>query len=137
MSFPAPEITEVNRPYWEGLQAGELRYQLCDDCGHGWLPARRYCPNCLSENAKWTRSSGQGRVVSWVVYHRAYADYFKARVPYDVTIVELDEGPRLLSNVVDSEAGSRLFEGARVTLAIEVEEGVALAKFRLVSSQSR
>ncbi len=131
MSFLYPEITEVNRPYWDGLKEGELRIQRCKDCGRSWLPARRYCPDCLSESTFWVAAMGKGRVLSWVVYHRAYADYFKDKVPYDVTLVELDEGPRLLTNVVDSDRGARLSVGARVALDIMEEEGVALAKFRL------
>ena len=137
MSFPSPEITEVNRPYWEGLAAGELRYQQCRVCGRKWLPARRCCPGCLAENPEWVPATGKARVVSWVVYHRAYASYFDDKVPYDVTIVELDEGPRLLTNVVDSDAGRKLREGARVVLDIATEEGVALAKFRLEETGDR
>ena len=66
-----------------------------------------------------------------MVYNFAYADHLKDRIPYDVTVVELDEGPRLLTNVTDSEAGRRLSVGAKVILAIEEEEGIALARFRL------
>ncbi|WP_319824006.1 Zn-ribbon domain-containing OB-fold protein [Thalassovita sp.] len=135
MSFPTPEITEINRPYWDGLQAGELRYQNCRACGNKWLPARRYCPGCLADAPEWVIASGRGRVVSWVVYHRAYASYFEDKVPYDVTIVELDEGPRLLTNIVNSQGGTALHPGARVLLDIVTEAGVALAKFRLATPE--
>jgi len=74
-------------------------------------------------------------VVSWVVYHHAYTEYLKDKVPYDVTIVELDEGPRLLTNIVNSHAGADLLVGSKVGLAIEIEEGVALARFRLLQER--
>ncbi|MEQ9488006.1 MAG: OB-fold domain-containing protein [Alphaproteobacteria bacterium] len=132
MTFPAPEITEVSRPYWEGLAGGVLKFQHCGSCGERWLPARSACPACLAPDPAWLTASGAGQVVSWVVYHHAYADHLQDKVPYDVTIVELDEGPRLLTNIVNSRAGADLHVGSRVNLAIETEEGVALARFRLL-----
>jgi uncharacterized OB-fold protein len=136
MSFPTPEINELNRPYWEGLATGELRFQHCETCGHNWLPPRAACPACLGRAIVWRASAGRGRVVSWVVYHRAYADHLAAKLPYDVTIVALDEGPRLLTNVIDSDAGQRLRVGGGVVLAIEAENGVNLARFRLDAEES-
>lgn len=132
MTFPAPEVTNVSRPYWDGLAGGSLTYQQCRSCGVNWLPPRSACPTCLASEPEWLTASGNGQVVSWVVYHHAYADHLKDKVPYDVTIVELDEGPRLLTNIVNSNAGSALRIGSKVTLAIEEEEGVALARFRLL-----
>ncbi len=135
MSFPVPTITEVNRAYWEGLAAGKLRYQCCRACGHSWLPPRANCPRCLAAGPEWRDASGRGTVLSWVVYHTAYAEHLKARVPYDVTLVELEEGPRLLTNVINSGAGRRLSFGAPVTLAIETEEGVAIPRFALNATE--
>ncbi|EJN06741.1 OB-fold domain-containing protein [Phyllobacterium sp. YR531] len=131
MSFPTVNITDVNRPYWDGLAEGKLRYQCCEACGNTWLPSRANCPKCLAADPKWREASGRGRVISWVVYHTAYTDHLKARVPYDVTLVELDEGPRLLTNVIDSEAGKKLTPDAPVALSIESEEGVSIPRFRL------
>lgn len=134
MSFPTPEITDVNRPYWQGLEQGELRYQHCPACGNDWLPARERCPGCLAAGGEWRRSSGRGKVVSWITYHTAYAPHLAERLPYDVTIVELDEGPRLLTNIVDSEAGAKLAVGQQVELAIEIDHDVALPRFRLAGA---
>jgi uncharacterized OB-fold protein len=131
LSFPQPVDSPVSKPYWEGLRNGVLLYQRCRSCGVSWLPARESCPNCLSADAEWIEAAGGGKVVSWIVYHAAYDEAFRSRVPYDVTLVELDEGPRLLTNVVDSDAGRLLTLGARVRLAIEREGDLALARFRL------
>lgn len=129
-ALPSPTITEANRPYWEGLAAGRLLFQRCAACGHAWLPAREACPACLAAEPGWEASAGRGRVVSWVVYHVAYHDALKKRVPYDVTLIELDEGPRLLGNVIDSDAGRALRAGAPVTMEIQKEGEVAVARFR-------
>lgn len=126
-----PEITDVSRPYWDALAEGRLIYQECRQCGAAWLPPRPQCPQCLEAAPYWRPAAGMGRVVSWVVYHHAYAAHLEPRIPYDVTIVQLDEGPRLLTNVVDSAAGRRLSVGARVRLCIETESGTAVARFRL------
>ena len=68
-------------------------------------------------------------MISWVIYHHAYHEAFKDRVPYNVTLVELDEGPRLITNIVNPEAGIKAERP--VTLKIEDEHGVALARFAL------
>lgn len=131
MSAPTPVVTDINRPYWEGLTQGKLRFQHCAHCGNDWLPPRANCARCLAAGPEWRDASGDARVVSWVVYHTAYADHLKALVPYDVTLVELREGPRLLTNVVNSEAGKRLREGAPVVLSIETVNGTAIPRFKL------
>jgi len=134
MSFPEPEIAPLNKPYWDGLKEGELRFQRCKSCGHCWLPARESCPKCLAADSEWRPSSGRGKILSWVVYHTAYHDAFADRVPYDVTLVELEEGPRLLTNIVNGERGAKLRIDALVNLAIEHEGELALARFKLTDA---
>lgn len=131
MSFPQPDVTPLNKPHWDGLKQGRLMFQQCRRCGHAWLPAREACPECLAPEPEWREAAGEGTVVSWVVYHVAYDEAFSGRLPYDVTCVELDEGPRLLTNIVDSDAGARLRIGLRVSLCIEHEGDLALARFKL------
>ena len=131
METPKPEVTELSRPYWDALRQGHLLVQHCEG-GHTWLPARRHCPVCLSPVVRWERASGQGRLVSWVVYHTAYHAAFETRLPYNVALVELQEGPRLLTNIVDTNES--LVGDARVELKIEWEGDVALARFRLAAA---
>ena len=125
--FPAPERTLLNGPYWEALEAGRLVHQRCHACGHAWLPARAECPECLRADWGWTEASGRARLISWVVYHVAFHDWFKPRLPYNVAVVELEEGPRLLTNIV---GGAALRIEMPLQLVIEREAGVALARFR-------
>lgn len=128
--FPRPDINSVNRPYWDGLAAGSLTFPRCDDCGHNWLPARSECPNCLSPRCSWEKASGRAKLVSWVVYHRPFHPAFADRVPYNVAVVELEEGPRMISNIVDCDDMSELQIDMPLSLRIEDEHGVAVPRFR-------
>jgi uncharacterized OB-fold protein len=130
MDLPKPESNELSRPYWDALEQGHLVYQCCD-CGHAWLPARRLCPSCLQPSVRWERSVGKGRLISWVVYHIAYHEAFADRLPYNVALVELDEGPRLITNILDSSETLR--GDARVALQVDNADGFALARFRLLT----
>jgi uncharacterized OB-fold protein len=132
MSFPLPEPTPLSQPYWDALRAGRLTFQRCRRCNHAWLPPRAECPNCLEVAWDWTTASGKGRVISWVVYHHAYHEEFRDRLPYNVTLVELDEGPRLITNIINPEHGGGIEAERPVQLHIEDEHGVALAKFALI-----
>lgn len=125
--MPLPTVTPLTAPYWEGLEAGELRFQRCGDCGNAWLPAREECPKCLSDSVVWEASSGRGRVISWVVYHSAVHPAFADRIPYNVAIVELDEGPRLITNVNAPEEALAI--ELPVVVSIEPESGVNVARF--------
>lgn len=127
--MPQPEVTPLTEPYWQGLAAGELRHQACGSCGHVWLPAREECPRCLADDVSWAASSGRGRLVSWVVYHQASHPAFADRVPYNVAVVELEEGARLITNILADLSELRIDQP--VVLKIEQEAGVSLPRFEL------
>ena len=129
--FPVPQVDAVNRPYWEGLREGRLSYLQCDACGHAWLPARTECPHCLGPSIGWKQASGSARLVSWVVYHKPFHPAFTDRLPYNVAVVELDEGPRLISNVVGNDDPDALRIDLPLELAIEDEHGVAVPRFKV------
>jgi uncharacterized OB-fold protein len=131
MTQPAIEldIQASNAPYWEGLQQGQLKYQSCR-CGHHWLPARLNCPHCLGTDWQWQVASGEGVIHSWVVFHVAYHPAFKERLPYNVAIVRLNEGPQLISNILAPNDQLRI--GAPVRLSIDRSEQQALARFELL-----
>ena len=97
---PLPTLTDENRPFWEACREGHLSLQKCGACGNLRYPINRFCPECLSEEATWTKLSGRGTVFSYIVLHRAYHPGFKEDVPYNVALVQLEEGPRIFSNVV-------------------------------------
>lgn len=128
LDFPVPDMTGVGAHYWNELKEGRLVFQRCQSCRHAWLPARAECPHCLAADWSWEQASGQGKLISWVVYHHAYHPWFSKKLPYNVSVVELAEGPRLVSNVIDT--GAKLRIDMPLQLIIEREAGVALARFR-------
>ncbi len=96
-SFPLPEVTEANAPFWEGCERGELRLQVCSVCGTYRFPDSSLCPACLSRQATWKATSGRGTVWSWVRFHQQYFPAAAERLPYVALFVNLEEGPRMIS----------------------------------------
>jgi uncharacterized OB-fold protein len=96
----APRPTPETQPYWDGCAAGELRLQRCRSCdGGAYFPPASSCPRCLSTDVEWFKASGNGRLHTYVISHRAAPGY-EAEVPYALAVVELEEGPRIMSNIV-------------------------------------
>jgi uncharacterized OB-fold protein len=127
---PLPTITPLNQPYWDGLKNRALRMQRCDGCGKVWYPAAPFCPRCWSRKLTWTTLSGRGRVSSWVVFHQSYFKGFENEIPYNVAEVELDEGPRLMTNLVGI-ANDDIKAGMAVEIVYDnVTEELTLARFR-------
>jgi len=93
-----PAINEDNAYFWEGVDAGELRIQRCTKCQRRRHPSTPCCPNCNSFDWDWVVASGHGTVYSFVVFHHPVLPAFEA--PYTVAVVELEEGQRIVSQVV-------------------------------------
>jgi uncharacterized OB-fold protein len=98
---PQPRRHGDEVPFWEYVQARELRLQRCRDCAGLRYPPAPVCPSCLSEASTWELMSGQGTLLSWVVFHRMY--FPELRPPYTVAAVQLTEGPILIANLLDVE----------------------------------
>jgi uncharacterized OB-fold protein len=98
---PLPVPSELSRPYWDGLKEGRLCLQRCRACGEHVFYPRPHCPACLSTELDWVEMSGRGKVYSYTVVRRAMNPAFADDVPYVYAIVELDEGPRVMTNVVN------------------------------------
>jgi len=127
---PLPAVTEDGAPFWDGCRAGELRAQRCDACGRLRWPPSVLCPHCLAEGGRWIALSGRGTVWSFIVVHRPQHPAFFDVVPYNVAIVELDEGIRLHANVVGC-ANEDLRVGLPVEVVFErVNDEVTLPRFR-------
>ncbi len=94
-----PEPTPETQHFWDGTVVGELRLQRCDDCGSAYFPPRPFCPDCLSRSVQVFSASGRASLHSYVINQRAAPDSgFEA--PYSIAVVELEEGPRMLTNIV-------------------------------------
>jgi uncharacterized OB-fold protein len=108
---------------------GVLRFQRCDRCRFTRYPVARSCPECLSVGSTWVQDPGEGSVWSFAVYQRAFDPAFAEAVPYNVALVELDTGPRLVSNVIGLEP-DQLRVGLRVRAVLkEVIPGRFLVYF--------
>jgi uncharacterized OB-fold protein len=97
---PLPTIDRLNKPFWDATRAERLELQHCDDCGKPRYPVSHVCPGCLSPQFEWKPVSGRGTVLSSIVFHQVYHPAFADHVPYNVSLIQLDEGPRMFSNVV-------------------------------------
>lgn len=95
---PLPKPTPESRAYWEGLKQHTLTLPRCKDCGKAHFYPRIVCPFCASRNLEWAAMSGRGKLYSFVINHRPPP--YMGKDPFVIAVVELDEGPRLMSNLV-------------------------------------
>jgi len=102
---PTPPVNDETAPFWAGLGGGRLELPVCDACGHHiWYP-RAWCPVCQHDEVTWTALSGRGTVYARTILHKAMGPWGEA-APFVIAYVELEEGPRVLTNVVtDDPAG--------------------------------
>jgi uncharacterized OB-fold protein len=131
MALPFPEqLTAEAAHYFEAAAQGRLELQRCDACERVWFYPRPACVACGSERFRWIVASGRGRVHSHSVVHRAPSAAFRERVPYVVALIDLDEGPRMMANIVGDDA-LRIAIGDALELAFEDRgEGRKLPQFR-------
>ena len=132
VSIPVPDTDSSE--FWERCKKHAMAIQKCADCGTVRYPPRPVCPNCLSTNTTWLPISGKGKVYTYVTYHQAPGDW-ASRVPYNVTMVELEEGLRMWSNVVNCKP-EEVYVGMPLEIVYDdVSETVALPRFKAVKSQ--
>jgi uncharacterized protein len=98
---PLPFIYSENKPFFDAARKRELHIQRCKDCQKFYFYPRTQCPHCLSENTEWMKVSGKGKVYSFTICERPGNPAFAGDVPYNIAIIELDEGPRMMSKVVE------------------------------------
>jgi len=95
---PRPQPTPETKHFWDGTREGELRLQKCGDCAKVYFPPRPFCPQCSSRNVGVFAASGRATLHSYVIHHRKVPGFTP---PYAIAVVELAEGPRMMSNIVD------------------------------------
>lgn len=130
---PVPEWKELEQVAWDAMQDGRLIFQ-CDYFG-AWLPPQEESPFTLSREWEWAEASGRGYLVSWVTYHIAYHDYFKDKVPYEVGIIELEEGPRLLAGVEFGNTVPAVDMQMQLSISRD-DDGIAVPVFQPHDDQS-
>ena len=133
MTLPAPQPTTAEARHWfAAAAAGRLELQRCTACGAARFYPRPVCTACGDGAWEWFVASGRGRVESFTIVHRAPTPAFRGRVPYVLAMIVLDEGPRMMANVLGDDALSAKI-GDRVEVCFEARgEGRALPQFRRV-----
>lgn len=127
---PRPQPTPVSQPFWNALREERVVLQRCDDCGRWVYYPRSRCPACLSARLAWTEVDGLGTVYTFTVAEQATAPPFADEVPQLLAIVELTEGVRVSTTLVDVDARA-------VTVGMPVapvfdhgEDGITLLRYR-------
>jgi uncharacterized protein len=129
---PLPQIEPANKPFWDGLAAGEFRVPKCDNCGHyNWVPFPA-CRSCLNEAQTWTPVSRDATVWSFSVVHRG-PGAFNEEVPYAVVLAKLAEEPRgciVIGNTVGIDPAD-LYVGMPLRIVFEEipDEDVTVFRF--------
>jgi uncharacterized protein len=126
--LPAPD--PETQPFWDAARSGTLLIRRCGDCGRFHFYPRPFCPVCWSSNVEWVEASGRATLYTWSVVRRNDLPPFGERVPYVAAVVDLDEGPRMMTNVVDCA-----FDALEVGMPLEVlfqetSEDVTIPVFR-------
>ncbi len=122
LAYPAPVPNADSKPYWEAADREELLLRRCTACGTHHFPPRYLCPKCWSCELEWTKATGKGVVYSFTVMHRAPMPAFIKRVPYVVALIDLEEGPRMMANILGDDALETKV-GDRVSVCFEERAG--------------
>ncbi|MFF3466722.1 Zn-ribbon domain-containing OB-fold protein [Streptomyces sp. NPDC002619] len=129
--FDVPEPDAFTTPYWDAAAEGRLLVRRCGTCGRAHHYPREFCPHCWSEDVSWERASGRASLYTWSIVHRNDLPPFPERTSYVAAVVDLAEGPRMMTELVDCEA-SRIRPGMELEVCFrEGREGIPL--FRPVS----
>jgi uncharacterized OB-fold protein len=131
LAYP-PRMTEFTQRFWDALGEGRFETTVCDDCGRVGFPPKFVCPACWSRSLSWTELSGLGVLRSFTEVLVA-PTMFIAQAPYNLAVIDLDEGPRLLSRLVDPYDSLTL--DARVRLVIRRALPVSLFEFTLMEGE--
>ena len=125
-----PEPTPETQHFWDGCKAGELLLQRCTECSKSYFPPRPFCPKCGSRKVEVYKATGKAKLWSYVINHRPAAPGFTP--PYAIAIVELDEGPRMMSNILDCPQTPEALElDMRLEVAFEkLDDKITLPQFR-------
>lgn len=107
---PQPKMTPGAEHYWQSATEEHFVLPQCDDCSEIFFYPRVWCPKCFSQNLSWYKASGKGKVYSFSVVHQAPFPSYKNDVPYVLAIIALEEGPHMMSNVINCDPQSVLVD---------------------------
>jgi uncharacterized OB-fold protein len=126
--IPTPDIE--TQAFWDGCREGRFLIRHCNACGEDHFYPRPFCPKCWSDDVEWKAATGRGTLYTYSIVHQNDLPPFNERVPYVAAVVELDEGPRVMTNVEGTP-----FEDLRVGMPVRVDfkplgDEITIAIFR-------
>ncbi|WP_447918553.1 Zn-ribbon domain-containing OB-fold protein [Achromobacter aegrifaciens] len=128
---PLPQPTRITQPYWDAAKDHRLVIQQCACCKARQFFPREFCTTCLSDSIEWIECAGQGTVYTYTINRRPSNAALTEKVPYVVAMIDLDEGARMMANIVDSPPEA-IRIGSRVRVCFEqVSDDITLPQFRL------
>lgn len=130
---PLPRPNADDKFFWDGCKKQKLLFQKCSNCYLIRWPPSVICPKCYSRDTEIMEAVGRGKIYTYAVYHKVYHHGFTDDVPYVTAVIQLEEGPHFLSNIVDCKP-----EQLNCDLPVEIvwesiPGGFSLPKFKLVS----
>ena len=128
--LPFPTNPELSEPFWEAAKRHELVIPRCKRCSNLHFYPRELCPICLSSDLEWVPVSGRGRVYSFTVVYQPANRAFVEETPYVYAMIQLDEGPRMISNVIETPSEQVKVDMAVVAVFDDVTPEVTLVKFK-------
>jgi uncharacterized OB-fold protein len=132
---PVPKIDPWVQPFWDGTRDNRLMIQQCTKCDQHIFYPRIACPFCAADEPRWVEAGGRGRIYSYTVVENNAPSAFIADMPYVIAVIELDEGVRMLSNVIGCEASELDCELPVEVVFEKLNEEITLPKFRLAGKQ--
>lgn len=129
---PLPVVTEESRPFWEGCKRGVLLLQYCEACQHYQFYPRLYCMQCGADTLSWKQASGRGVIYSYTIIRQNKSPEFVNDTPYNVAIIQLEEGPRLMSNIIDAAPGALQVDLPVTVVFDPVSDTISIPRFRLI-----
>ncbi len=131
--LPQPIANADSKPYWDGARDRKLLIRKCSACSQLHFMPRYLCPHCWSDQLEWVQAKGTGTVHSFSVVHRASDPSYASRVPYVIALIDLEEGPRMMANVLGDDALSVAI-GDRVQVTFEDRgDGALIPQFNRVA----
>jgi uncharacterized protein len=127
--YPVPRDNADAREYWRAATDGRLLLRRCAACHALHFPPRHLCPRCWSDQLTWVEASGRGTVHTFTIMRRAPVSAFVPRLPYVVALIDLVEGPRMMSNIIGDDA-LEVRIGDAVELCFEARGSAALPQFK-------
>jgi len=127
---PLPIVTEESRPFWEGCKRGVFLLQYCEACQRYQFYPRLYCMHCGADSLRWEQASGRGVIYSYTVIHQNKSPEFVNDMPYNVAVIQLEEGPRLMSNIVDAAPGALRVDLPVTVVFDAVSDTISVPRFR-------